>query len=100
MRQIFRDPPNFKQRQQVQSFYEPALKLLNELIEQNKSNLRKRGYDENNAAITRYEFQENMQRQFCITMNLAIEIGMSLYRAGKIELFGGYVTPKISEVSS
>lgn len=58
------NPPDFKQQQSVQSFYEPALKLLNDLLEHNKANLRKRGYNEMNATITRYEFKEQMQRQF------------------------------------
>ena len=90
---------DFKQQQGVQSFYEPALKLLNDLLERNKANLRKRGYNEMNAAITRYEFKEQMQRQFRITMNLASEIDISLYNAGKVECFGGYVKAK-SEVQA
>lgn len=85
---------DFKQQQGVQSFYEPALKLLNDLLERNRANLRKRGYNEMNAAITRHEFKEQMQRQFRITMHLASEIDISLYNAGKVECFGGYVKPK------
>lgn len=90
---------DFKQQQGMQSFYEPALKLLNDLLERNKANLRKRGYNEMNAAITRYEFKEQMQRQFRITMSLASEIDISLYNAGKVECFGGYVKSK-SEVQA
>ena len=93
------NPPDFKQQQSVQSFYEPALKLLNDLLERNRANLRKRGYNEMNAAITRHEFKEQMQRQFRITMNLASEIDISLYNAGKVECFGGYVKAK-SEVQA
>lgn len=89
---------DFKQQQGVQSFYEPALKLLNDLLERNRANLRKRGYNEMNAAITRHEFKEQMQRQFRITMHLASEIDISLYNAGKVECFGGYVKPKENEV--
>lgn len=89
------NPPDSKQQQGVQSFYEPALKLLNDLLERNRANLRKRGYNEMNAAITRHEFKEQMQRQFCITMHLASEIDISLYNAGKVECFGGYVKPKV-----
>jgi len=40
-----------------------------------------------------------MQRQFRITMNLASEIDISLYNAGKVECFGGYVKAK-SEVQA
>ena len=99
MNSQFQRQPEFKQQQSVQSFYEPALKLLNDLLEHNKANLRKRGYNEMNAAITRYEFKEQMQRQFRITMNLASEIDISLYNAGKVECFGGYVKAK-SEVQA
>lgn len=91
---------DFKQQQGVQSFYEPALKLLNDLLERNRSNLRKRGYNEMNAAITRHEFKEQMQCQFRISMHLASEIDISLYNAGKVECFGGYVKPKENEVGN
>ena len=100
MNSEFKQQPEFKQQQGVQSFYEPALKLLNDLLERNRANLRKRGYNEMNAAITRHEFKEQMQRQFRITMNLASEIDISLYNAGKVECFGGYVKPKENEVGN
>ena len=97
MSRIFPNPINYKQLQQIQSFYEPALKILSELIERNKSNLKQRGYNEKNAAITRYEFQENLQRRFRININLATEICLSLYKSDRIQMFGGYVKPKLNE---
>lgn len=63
----FRNPPDYKQLQQVQSFYEPSLKILQDLYERNQRNLRSKGYDENNAAITKNEFSEVMARRFRIT---------------------------------
>ncbi|KCY25062.1 hypothetical protein J730_4174, partial [Acinetobacter baumannii 1042969-1197] len=37
------------------------------LFEVKKQNLRNKGYDENNAAVTKVEFSEAMARPFCIT---------------------------------
>lgn len=90
--------PDYKQLQAIQSWYEPALKLLNDLLERNKANLRKRGYNEENAAITREEFRQQLARRGRITLHLAGEIEMSLYKAQKIEYMGGYLRPKVGDV--
>lgn len=89
--------PDYKQIQAIQSWYEPALELLNKLLERNKANLRKRGYNEENAAITREEFRQQLARCGRITLYLAGEIETSLYNARKIEYMGGYVRPKEME---
>ncbi|HCK31827.1 hypothetical protein [Acinetobacter ursingii] len=94
MNSKFQNQPDFKQAQQVQSFHEPALRLLNQMYERNKQNLRSKGYDENNAAITKVELSELMARQFRITQWLASQIVASLINAGLVESFGGYVKPK------
>ncbi|OEC90458.1 hypothetical protein [Acinetobacter sp. YK3] len=90
--------PDYKQLQAIQSWYEPALKLLNDLLERNKANLRKRGYNEENAAITREEFRQQLARRGRITLHLAGEIETSLYKAQKIEYMGGYLRPKVGDV--
>ncbi|EYT22621.1 hypothetical protein LF296_11755 [Acinetobacter vivianii] len=90
--------PDYKQLQAIQSWYEPALKLLNDLLERNKANLRKRGYNEENAAITREEFRQQLARRGRITLHLAGEIETSLYKAQKIEYMGGYLRPKVNEL--
>lgn len=90
--------PDYKQLQAIQSWYEPALKLLNDLLERNKVNLRKRGYNEENAAITREEFRQQLARRGRITLHLAGEIETSLYKAQKIEYMGGYLRPKVDEL--
>ncbi|MFW1807618.1 hypothetical protein ACG9Z8_06475 [Acinetobacter ursingii] len=95
MNSKFQNQPDFKQIQQVQSFHEPALRLLNQMYERNKLNLRSKGYDENNAAITKNELSEVMARQFRITQWLASQIVSSLINAGLVESFGGYVKPKV-----
>lgn len=95
----FRSQPEFKQQQSVQSFYEPALDLLTKMLERNKANLRSKGYDENNAAITKNEFGEAMARQFRITQWLAQDVVNSLIKSEMLEVFGGYVKPKV-EVES
>lgn len=38
--------------------------ILNELHDRNRKNLRAKGYDENNAAITREEFSQTMAQRF------------------------------------
>lgn len=86
--------PDYKQIQAIQSWYEPALDLLNKLLERNKVNLRKRGYNEENAAITREEFRQQLARCGRITLYLAGEIETSLYNAQKVEFMGGYIRPK------
>lgn len=90
--------PDYKQLQAIQSWYEPAMKLLNDLLERNKANLRKRGYNEENAAITREEFRQQLARRGRITLHLAGEIETSLYKAQKIEYMGGYLRPKVGDV--
>ncbi|WEI17856.1 hypothetical protein PY247_16075 [Acinetobacter proteolyticus] len=97
MNQQFKQLPDFKQIQAIQSWYEPALELLNKLLERNKANLRKRGYNEENAAITREEFRQRLARCGRITLYLAGEIETSLYKAQKVEFMGGYIRPKVGE---
>ena len=98
MNSNFQKQPEFKQTQQVQSFYEPALRLLSHLFEQKKQNLRNKGYDENNAAVTKAEFTEAMARQFRITQWLAQQVMTSLINADRVSSFGGYIKPKSGEV--
>ncbi len=98
MNSKFQSQPDFKQIQQVQSFHEPALRLLDKLFERNQHNLRSKGYDENNATITKVDFSEVMARQFRITQWLAGQIVTSLINASLIESFGGYVKPKVGGV--
>ncbi|MCH7294117.1 hypothetical protein [Acinetobacter higginsii] len=86
--------PDYKQIQAIQSWYEPALDLLHKLLERNKANLRKRGYNEENAAITREEFRQQLARCGRISLHTAGEIETSLYNARKIEFMGGYIRPK------
>ena len=71
MNRQFQKQPDFKQKQGIQSFYEPALRVLNEIHEQKKLSLRKKGYDENNAAVTKIELSQLMARRFRITIYLA-----------------------------
>lgn len=94
----FQNKPEFQQRQSVQSFYEPALMILNELFESKRAILRSKNYDENNAAIPRTEFREVMAYRFRITIWLATQIETSLIKANLMDAFGGYVKPNGSEV--
>lgn len=78
-----------QQRQQaIQTWYEPALTLLTEMLNQRKATLRKRGSDEANAAVHKDEFRHEMHRRHKITLGYAYEIERSLFRAGRISYLG------------
>lgn len=78
----------------MQSWYEPALHLLNEMLETAKANLRRRNYSEANAAVLREHFREQLQRRCRISMHTVFEIEKSMARAGQIEYIGGsFVKP-------
>lgn len=94
----FQNKPEFQQKQSVQSFYEPALKLLDEKLERNKANLRSKGYDENNAAISKNAFSELMVYRLRISQWLAQEVISSLIKSAAVDSFGGFIRPKASEV--
>ncbi|OTG78507.1 hypothetical protein B9T31_17505 [Acinetobacter sp. ANC 4558] len=91
MNSQFRTQQEYKDTQSIQSFYEPALEILTQLINRNKDNLRSKGYDENNAAITKEEFAQEMARRFRVTQWLAHQVATSLINANLIKSFGGYV---------
>jgi len=95
MNSQFQKQPDFKQQQGIQSFYEPALQILGEIQKQKKLSLLKKGYDENNAAVTKIEFSQLMARRFRITIYLADQIVSSLVKSNSVESFGGYVKPKV-----
>ncbi|HID5210640.1 TPA: hypothetical protein ACXENI_002564 [Acinetobacter baumannii] len=84
-----------RQQSEIQSFYEPALRVLGHLFEVKKQNLRNKGYDENNAAVTKVEFSEAMAQRFRINQWLAGQIVNSLANADLVQKFGGYVKPKV-----
>lgn len=94
MNRQFAPAQDNRQQHDIQSFHEPALQVLDQLIARNRSNLSKKGYDENNAAITKDEFSQVVAHRFRITQWLAQQIVGSLANTGVIESFGGYVKPK------
>ena len=95
MNSQFQKQPEFKQQQSVQSFYEPALRMLYEMLERNKANLRSKGYDENNAAISKHAFSEQLMYRMRISHWLAQEIVSSLIKSALIESFGGFIKPRV-----
>ncbi|ELW90939.1 MULTISPECIES: hypothetical protein [Acinetobacter] len=94
MNSSFKSIPEHKQSQQIQSFYEPTLELLESLHEIKKNNLKMRGYNEENAAVTKEELSQKMAYRFKITIWFASQVISSLIRADRIISFGGYVKPK------
>jgi hypothetical protein len=98
MNSQFKKQPEFKQQQGVQSFYEPALRILNEIYDQKVMTLKRRGHPEKNAAVMKEEFSQAMAYRFRIIQWLAQEIVSSLIKSALVESFGGYVKPKESEV--
>lgn len=95
----FQKQPEYKQQQGVQSFYEPTLQLLNEVLAVKAEYLKSRGHNENNAAVTKEELAQKMAYRFRITIWLAQQVISSLIKADQITAFGGYVKPKVSEVN-
>ncbi|CAM0731301.1 Transposase [Acinetobacter baumannii] len=94
MNSQFKYKPEYKQTQEIQSFFDPALVILNELHDRNRKNLRAKGYDENNAAITRDEFMQGLVNDHGVHgINLyhAGVIISSLYRAKKIRYLGSFI---------
>ncbi|MEN8368403.1 hypothetical protein [Acinetobacter bereziniae] len=89
--QHFQKAPEHKQIQWTQSWYEPALKSLNVILNVRRANLRKIKRDESNAAVTRDEFIEILTTEHRITIYQAGEIISSLLRAGKILMFGRFI---------
>lgn len=63
--------------------------ILNELHDRNRKNLRAKGYDENNAAITREEFSQTMAQRFRTNQWLAGQIVNSLANADLVQKFAG-----------
>lgn len=83
--------PEHKHLQGVQSWYEPALRTLNGLLNIRKTNLRKINRDEANAAVTRDEFIEMLITEHRISAWYAGEIIASLLRADLILMFGRFI---------
>ena len=82
--------PEHKQMMQLQSWYEPALRTLDGLLEIRRANLRKVN-GVKNAAVTRDEFMEMLINDHRISAWYAGEIISSLHRAGHIFMFGRFI---------
>lgn len=89
---------DYKQQREIQSFYEPAMAVFNEVIERKRQNLRSKNYDVNNAAVSKNEIAEIYARYFRVTEYMGMEIINSLILAGRVEGFSGYVKAKAGEV--
>ena len=91
---LMKKQPEHKHMQGVQSWYEPALRTLNVLLDIRKANLRKINRDEANAAVTRDEFIEMLTNEHRISAWYAGEIISSLLRAEMILMFGRFIQIK------
>ncbi|ENW97368.1 hypothetical protein [Acinetobacter dispersus] len=80
-----------KQTQVTQSWYDPALEVLEQMLEKRRANLRKIKSDENQAAVTREEFMETLHDLKGMTLWQAGDVIASLKRAGKIKCFGRFI---------
>ncbi|MDH0031359.1 MULTISPECIES: hypothetical protein [unclassified Acinetobacter] len=83
--------PEHKQVQAIQSWYEPALTTLERMLEVRKENLRKIKRDENQAAVTREEFMEALNKERRMPLYEAGKVVSSLYHAKKIIMFGRFI---------
>lgn len=88
---LFPTQAGYREQQHIQSFYEPALRTLNGLLDIRKANLRKINRDEANAAVTRDEFIEMLITEHRISAWYAGEIIASLLRADLILMFGRFI---------
>lgn len=77
-----------KRQQIIQSWYEPALKTLEGLLEKRKQNLKRQKRDEKNAAVTRDEFMQALSEQHRMPIFHAGQIISSLYQAKRIRYLG------------
>ncbi|KAB1852270.1 hypothetical protein F4W09_14825 [Acinetobacter tandoii] len=88
---VLKKQPEHKHVQGVQSWYEPALRTLEGLLEIRKANLRKINRDESNAAVMRDELIEMLMTEHRISAWYAGEIIASLLRAERIMMFGRFI---------
>nr|WP_314523038.1 hypothetical protein [uncultured Acinetobacter sp.] len=83
--------PEHKQQQAIQSWHDPVLRTLVNCLEAKKSQLRKVKGDEKNAAVKREELKQAINRDHRLTLSNADLVISSMYRAGKIFIFGEYI---------
>jgi len=83
--------PEHKHTQAIQSWHEPALRTLINCLDAKKSQLRKVKGDEKNAAVKREELKQAITRDHRLTLSNADLVISSMYRAGKIFIFGEYI---------
>ena len=83
--------PEHKQVIELQSWYEPALRTLDGLLEIRRANLRKIKGDEKNAAVLRNELIETLVNEHRISVYQAGKIVASLRRANKILMHGSFI---------
>ena len=87
----FNNQAEHKQQQAIQSWHEPALKTLNDFLTLRKANLRKINRDEANAAVTKDELVEVLNREHRMSYQDAGMIISSLHKSGKIIIFGRFI---------
>lgn len=88
---VLKKQPEHKHVQGVQSWYEPALRTLEGLLELRRANLRRINNDESKAAVMRSEFIEMLMTEHRISAWYAGEIIASLLRAERIMMFGRFI---------
>ena len=93
----FQAKPEHRQTQEIHSLYEPTMLLLKHTHDIKKGNLRMRGYNEDNAAVTKEELAQKRAYRFKITIWLAHQVITSLIKSDQVISFGGYVKPKVGE---
>lgn len=88
---VLKKQPEHQHVQGVQSWYEPALRTLEGLLEIRRANLRRINNDESKAAVMRSEFIEMLMNEHRISAWYAGEIIVSLLRAERIMMFGRFI---------
>ena len=87
-------PPDLKKLELIRQWHPAALVIFVEMLEESKTNLRKRNYPIRNAAVNRKDWREFMQWKFRMHWSLSQEVENSLLSTGKFEVMGGYARLK------
>lgn len=78
----------------IQSFYEPALRILDDLMEIKKETLRKRSHSESNAMVSKAEFSAELSKRLRINAWTTQQIITSLVKSNSVIANVGFVKPK------
>lgn len=93
----FHNNQEFQNAKNIQSFYEPALKILSEMMEVKIATLQKRNHNIRSAMVSKVEFVTELARRLRISQWNAQQIISSLVKSNSVIASVGFVKPKAGE---